>query len=259
MYSTLPSCVASGVSSTLYQCIGGDTKVLGWAFSKTCEGKPDTMVSYADIAAQKCKNSQQFSCSAGSSGTSTSSEATCFASSETVQKESGETIFISEVRIGDRILAATSAGDLVYSSVIAVPHAKNNVLAQFVILQTANGKDLILTEDHLLLSGPCISNEMALTKASSVEVGFCVKTVDGDSVITAISTTFQQGIYTIVTEEKFVVVSGIVASPFAVSHEAADWYYSFHRTLFRLMPSLLSSSWFMKLQNNVATFVATVV
>ena len=49
-----------------------------------------------------------------SSGISSSS---CFAGDETVSLESGDMKTISEVRVGDRVLAATAGGDQVFSEV----------------------------------------------------------------------------------------------------------------------------------------------
>jgi len=50
-----------------------------------------------------------------------------------------------------------------------------------------------------------------------------------------------QGIYTIVTGEEYVVVNGIVASPFAVSHYVPNAYYNFHRLAYKTFPESMKT------------------
>lgn len=49
-----------------------------------------------------------------------SSSDSCFAGSETVQLEGGDTVALSEVRVGDRVLAAAADGRFVFSEVASV-------------------------------------------------------------------------------------------------------------------------------------------
>ena len=50
------------------------------------------------------------------------------------------------------------------------------------------------------------------------------------------------GVYTIVTKEEYLVVNGIIASPFGVNHMLANMYYNVHRFLYSCSPILLASS-----------------
>lgn len=51
------------------------------------------------------------------------------------------------------------------------------------------------------------------------------------------------GLYTIVTQAPFIVVDGILASPFESSHFVANKFYDLHRSLHALDPTLLKQPW----------------
>ena len=63
-------------------------------------------------------------------------ENVCFAASEQVMTPEGPKA-ISEVRIGESVLAMTAEGSFVYSEVVYVPHAANSKAAQFIDLATS--------------------------------------------------------------------------------------------------------------------------
>jgi Hint module len=167
----------------------------------------------------------------------------CFSGSESVRLESGGTSHISDIRIGDRILAADASGHKLFSDVVFVPHGPNKDNALFVHITTANGRDIKMTESHILPSGACnTASSLPLVYAKNVKVGDCVMTVSGKERVSAVGFVLGQGLYTIVTKEKFVVVNGIIASPFAVNHMLADLYYNIHRFAYAFAPSLLDHS-----------------
>ena len=88
---------------------------------------------------------------------------------------------ISEVVLGDRVLAADTDGSTSFSTVIAVPHGKNSIAQNFNHISTAS-RDIKMTPDHLILSGTCGSSYSAfsLTKAGDVQTGACIRSVDGE-------------------------------------------------------------------------------
>lgn len=135
------------------------------------------------------------------------------------------------------------------------------------------GVTLSVTPNHLVLSGPCSTehSKFSLTQAKYVTLGDCIITT-GDSssssssrvnratgtkaasptdavvvpqavMVTKIETgvpSGEDGIYTIVTRDScYLIVNGVVASPFAVSHAIPDLYYTIHRLL---LPPLESKS-----------------
>jgi Hint module len=165
----------------------------------------------------------------------------CFAGSETVRLESGEVRAISDARVGDRVLSADAAGRTPYSDVVYVPHRANSDDAIFTHITTASGRDIKTTPSHIILAGPCHSSaSLPLTYASSVSVGDCVMTVSGEDMVSTVGTVQGKGLYTVVTKEEYLVVNGIIASPFAGNHMVANLYYNFHRFVYSSAPSFLT-------------------
>jgi predicted extracellular nuclease len=178
---------------------------------------------------------------AASSRTTTTKS--CFAGSETLHLESGEVRAISDVRVGDRVLSADAAGRTSFSDVVYVPHMANSDNALLTHITTASGCDIKMTPSHIILAGPCHSSaSLPLTYASSVSVGECVMTVSGEDMVSTVETVQGKGLYTVVTKEEYVVVNGIIASPFAANHMLANLYYNIHRFLYAAAPSVLNYS-----------------
>ena len=61
-----------------------------------------------------------------------------------MQLDDGRAIAIDLVRVGDRVWSANSDGEMFYSTVVSVPHKKNDFIADFVYITTATGVDLRL-------------------------------------------------------------------------------------------------------------------
>ena len=93
-------------------------------------------------------------------------------------------------------------------------------------------------------------NLVSLVAASAVQAGDCLRTVDGAEKVVSVSVVEGQGVYSLVTKEEFVVVNGVVASPFAGNHAAAHAFYNIHRMLYSLPPAVLASGW-VKAANEV--------
>ena len=174
----------------------------------------------------------------------------CFAGSETVLLESGDVRALSDIRIGDRILTAKGDGETLYSSVVFIPHAANKESTILTHISTLKGHDLRMTDNHILPAGVCgtslvhTSNHplsLPLVYASKIAVGDCVRTVSGEDVVVKVESVRAEGVYTIVTNEEFIVVNGIVASSFGVNHMIGNLYYNVHRFVYLFCPSVLSS------------------
>lgn len=175
------------------------------------------------------------------------SSGSCFAGSEMLELESGELKSMATAVVGDKVLVASMNGEVKgYSAIVAIPHAANSVEAAFVNLVTAS-RSVKMTTDHLVLGGSCEAATMSLVSASSLAVGQCIQTVSGPEQLASVSSSTQEGIYTIVTENAgLIVVNGVVASPFAINHVVANAFYSIHRMIYALFPSMLKSSVVMK-------------
>ena len=166
----------------------------------------------------------------------------CFAGTEAVTLESGESKTISDVRVGDRVLAADIFGKTHFSDVIFVPHGANAHTAVFAHITTAEGRDIKMTQNHILPAGVCgSSTPMPLVYASTVQVGDCILTLSGEEKVTTTENIKGQGVYTIVTNEEYLVVNGIIASSFGINHMMANMYYNIHRAVYAFAPLLMGS------------------
>ena len=166
----------------------------------------------------------------------------CFAGSETVSLESGESKAISDVKVGDRVLAANAAGEIVFSEVVFVPHGANTEIALFTRISTVDGREIKMTQNHILPAGACKSStSMPLIYASQVSVGDCIQTVSGEQKVSEVASVRGEGVYTVVTKEEYIVVNGIIASPFGINHMIANMYYNIHRIAYASAPLLMSS------------------
>jgi len=167
---------------------------------------------------------------------SSTNKAACFSATERLTLEGGGSKMLSEVSVGDRVLTADAQGVLSYSPVVFLPHGANVHETVFVELATTGGKLLKATPMHLLQT--CTGD---LARAGTLEAGACLKTVDGNETVESVARVTAKGIYTAVTENEFLVVNGVVASPFAVAHGITHAFYSLHRTLYKLAPSFMKS------------------
>ena len=82
----------------------------------------------------------------------------------------GEVVSISEVRVGDRVLAADNTGATKISEVIFIPHKKNDIAAQFSHI-TTKATDVKLTPNHIILAGDCSAASLSLPLVYASQVG----------------------------------------------------------------------------------------
>lgn len=190
------------------------------------------------------------------SPSSSSSGSQCFAANESIEMASGELKAIASVRVGDEVVGMDNTGMLKTSPVVAVPHAANDKLTSFTEIRTVAGRTITLTPNHLLLVHKSATRGGAqrrceqlqglsafrLLAAREVSAGDCLlaQTGSGEEVEGS-RAVWSRGIYTIVSNEAFVVVSGFVASPFSTNHEVPDKFYSIHRFLFALSSGQFAS------------------
>ncbi len=160
---------------------------------------------------------------------------------------------ISQVRVGDFILAADNSLGLVLSPVIAVPHPPNSVSTEFVRLETNTHRTLLVTPHHLLLStGSCfLENTTArdylmreLIQAGSITTDHCVFTAEGLERVLSIEKVQGRGVYTVVTEAPFILVNGIITSPFEYNHILGSRIHSFFHFVRTHIISLWLLSWY---------------
>lgn len=149
-----------------------------------------------------------------------SASPSCFAGSELILLENGQYKKISDISIGDIILTADKNYNLSYSPVIFLPHEKNNIETQFIQITSNKNNTIKLTPEHNI-----IANNKVIY-ASKVNIGDTLQTVNGSEIVKDISIVKDFGIYTAITENEFIIVNNIIASPIAyVSHEEGIEFY----------------------------------
>jgi hypothetical protein len=178
-------------------------------------------------------------------GSGPGSGSSCFGAFDRVQMEGGELVAISSVKVGDKILSANKGltSEYEYSPVVYIPHRANHAPASFILLRTSSGRELRVTRDHLLLASKCDSTSTSsLYRADKLETTtHCLVTVDGPDKVLSKESVRGSGVYTLVTLSEYIVVEGVVASPFAVNHLFPSLFYNIHRILYSVSPSLLNT------------------
>lgn len=190
--------------------------------------------------------------------TEQNSEAICFSGNSTVQRDDGVMVPLKELRVGDAILAVDTDGSVGHSRVLAVPHGgsrKNRRFASFLHIHHSGedsvGHPLEVTRNHLVLtcsktsnscsSCPVVSGSSSgvslnpltmLTAAQDVTPSMCVLVAGVDyshwsQVISVSKHSHRNGLYSVVTEAAYPVVSGVAASPFATNHFFPHAFYTY--------------------------------
>ena len=179
----------------------------------------------------------------------------CFAATELITLEGGSTLPISAIKVGDRVLASNSVGVTIYTDVIAIPHAHNDIVGDFVEIVTLTGRSLRITPEHIIVAGTCdvtSRRRLRLIPAGIVTVGSCLLTVEGFEAVTSVSILKLVGIYTIVTMEEYLVVNGFIASPFAFSHSTGNAFYNLYRGVYKVASFIITSDYFVSVHQRLS-------
>lgn len=208
----------------------------GWGCMGCCD---DCVADYAcESILSSYSYSGEYTCAEGAIDVNTcggggdDDDDICFSGDSTVQLASGVTKTMADLEVGDSILSADAAGKLSYSEVAFKPHGANSKGADFVSVTTESGKTVKATPTHLLVS---CDGSLVQAKAAA-----CLRTVNGDEAVVSIESFKANGIYSAVTlDNEFLVVDGVVASPFALAHGLVNAYYNLHRAVYKSFPSLM--------------------
>ncbi|XP_076301077.1 hedgehog signaling protein [Lasioglossum baleicum] len=161
-------------------------------------------------------------CSVKSESSSAAKSGGCFPGRSLVRTSDGVSKRLDQVRLGDRIAALDSRGDIVYSEVIAFLDRSLTERRQFVRLTTESGRVLTLTPAHLvpvegrspMFAGRVQPGDKILVRdpADENEVEHRLrwdKVVDSRLVL-------EEGVYAPLTTEGTLLVDDVVASCYAV-------------------------------------------
>ncbi|XP_011312126.1 sonic hedgehog protein A [Fopius arisanus] len=166
-------------------------------------------------------------CSVKSESSSVGKSGGCFPGSSSVLTPSGPKL-LSSLGVGEAIASLDSAGEIVFSEVIAFLDYAPSSKRQFIRLSTSSGRQLTLTPSHLVPTEPKdLKTPSSIIYAAKVQVGDRIlvrdddRTLPGgsrvrwDDVIEA-ELVLEEGVYAPLTREGTIVVDDVVASCYAI-------------------------------------------
>ncbi|OWF43690.1 sonic hedgehog protein A-like [Mizuhopecten yessoensis] len=148
----------------------------------------------------------------------------CFTGKGTVQTPDRGRVFVSDIKVGDQVLAMTKDGTLQFSDVITFLDRDEKRNGLFFTLLTSDERTITLTDKHLIYTSP--SNQTTLHSfqaryADTVKIGHYVLIAENTEVIKPskiidIKIGLQDGVYAPLTAEGSIVVDDVVASCYGV-------------------------------------------
>lgn len=137
-------------------------------------------------------------------------DSVCFPGSATVELQNGGVVPMSSLSIGDMVKVGVNE----YSRVFMFTHKMADAAYKFVTLETESGAALSLTDGHYLYANG------ALVAAKTVKAGDTLTLGNGEeSVVSAVGTTADVGLFNPQTVSGNVVVNGVVASTYTTAVE----------------------------------------
>jgi len=175
------------------------------------------------------KTTKPSNMSMSSSTTASSSASQCFSADTWVETESRGHVQVKSLLEGDRLRALDVAtGDLVFSKFVTYGHDDADMWVHYVQLTTASGKQLKISDTHLILK-------------SSGEFVFAGELQEGDVLeneerIVSVDEALEKGAYAPLTEHGTLVVNGLVASCYS-SFRSHSFAHAIHPTVTWLLQS----------------------
>ena len=176
----------------------------------------------------------------------------CFPPNALVHTHDG-LVQVKDIQLGTRVLAVDANGTLVYSPIIAMLHASEKEVADYVVIRTSSHRQIVLTTTHLiykaenkneLMSKDISLQESSLVFASTVKEGDLIfeATPDGSLQprrVLSITNKKIRGVYAPLTKEGTIVIDNFAASCYAFinDHHYAHLGFAPLRYLYDMLPS----------------------
>lgn len=151
--------------------------------------------------------------------------------------ENGDTKRLDEVRLGERIAALDSRGDVVYSEVIAFLDRSPSERREFIRLTTKSGRVLTLTPAHLVpVEGRSSIFAAKVQPGDKVLVNDIMASAENDNEVdnrlrwdsvVEIKLVLEEGVFAPLTSEGTLLVDDVVASCYAVVDSQSLAHYAF--------------------------------
>jgi hypothetical protein len=184
-----------------------------------------------------------------------SSKPTCFSADSILYLENGETKQIQNAKLGDKILSYNlKKNEYKFSPIIAIPHEKNSQVAEFIQINNS----IKITKTHLLPVLKKSANIFELINAYKIDIGDIIISKSGNEIVESLTNIELEGIYSVVTQEEYIVVDNIVASPYAAFPNLANIYYSLFRNLYNISPTIIKSNMYEKFNESSHAFYLNV-
>ena len=106
----------------------------------------------------------------------------CFWESSMVRTSGGEQKMISDVKVGDSVLAVDERGIMRFSEVILQLHKDLEYTTEFQVIRTKTGRNLTLTPTHLIYKGDANQADQDLKEFMYSKPVFAKKITKGDFV-----------------------------------------------------------------------------
>lgn len=158
----------------------------------------------------------------------------CFSANDVVETLTRGTQKMTDIRIGERILALDPLTNrLVYSEVLMFLDWDPMARRPFLEVSTTSGRTLTVTASHLVLTGSVNASRTVFAERLSIGDVLLVRKNDNSSEVTEdrivrIEPVVRTGIYAPLTTTGTVVVDDVVASCYAVvdSQSLAHWAFA---------------------------------
>lgn len=168
----------------------------------------------------------------------------CFPGWAQVTVAGGVQKSLASLAPGDRVMALSGTGQVVFSQVLLFLHRNQESWSTFLSLETEDGYRLAVTPHHLVFLSPYCrldSFEYQAHFASRAKTGDCVliHTAEGQvrpSRIISVSVEESAGVYAPLTGAGTVFVDGVLASSYALveDHKLAHWAFGPVRLFFSI-------------------------
>uniref|UniRef100_A0A3P9INZ3 Hedgehog protein n=1 Tax=Oryzias latipes TaxID=8090 RepID=A0A3P9INZ3_ORYLA len=168
----------------------------------------------------------------------------CFPGWARVTLAGGRQKTLSSLAPGDRVMALSETGHVVYTRVLSFLHQDQESMSTFLSLETEEGYTLVLTPHHLVFLAPNCGHDISEYQArfaSRAKTGDCVliSTADSETLpspIVSVSVAESVGVYAPLTEAGTLFVDRVLASSYALveDHRLAHWAFGPLRLFYSL-------------------------
>eukprot|EP00168_Porphyra_purpurea_P003265 TRINITY_DN1389_c0_g2_i10.p1 TRINITY_DN1389_c0_g2~~TRINITY_DN1389_c0_g2_i10.p1 ORF type:complete len:484 (+),score=152.57 TRINITY_DN1389_c0_g2_i10:463-1914(+) len=149
----------------------------------------------------------------GNGSPNSGSEAVCFPAAATVELDSGATVAMADLAIGDRVRVAAGTGPAAFSEVFTFTHRKRTGLHPFVTATTASGHSLSTSPGHYVY----VNGGLAPMQSVRVGDALDVAAAGVHSRVVAVATADQAGLFNPQTLAGDIVVGGVRASTYTTA------------------------------------------